>query len=70
MPCDFTRVDSPSKKNLIQNRSQFLPILSFLSVSLTLYVSTHIMVKHTQVIRRQDQTSCLSVFDHFCGVTT
>ena len=23
------------------------------------------MAKHTQAIRRQQQTSCLSVFDHF-----
>ena len=25
----------------------------------------HKMAKHTQAIRRQQQTSCLSVFDHF-----
>ena len=25
----------------------------------------HKMVKHTQIIRRQQQTNCLSVFDHF-----
>ena len=27
------------------------------------------MVKHTQTIRRQQQTNCLSVFDHFVGFT-
>ena len=27
------------------------------------------MVKHTQVIRRQKPTNCLSVFDHFLGLT-
>ena len=26
------------------------------------------MVKHTQVIRRQKPTNCLSVFDHFVGL--
>ena len=26
------------------------------------------MVKHTQTIRRQQQTNCLSVFDHFVGL--
>ena len=25
------------------------------------------MVKHTQIIRRQQSTNCLSVFDHFWG---
>ena len=25
------------------------------------------MLKHTQTIRRQMQTNCLSVFDHFVG---
>ena len=25
------------------------------------------MVKHTQTIRRQESTNCLSVFDHFVG---
>ena len=28
----------------------------------------HKMVKHTQAIRRQQQTNCLSVFDHFLGL--
>ena len=28
----------------------------------------HIMVKHTQTIRRQLPTNCLSVFDHFVGL--
>ena len=27
----------------------------------------HKMVKHTQIIRRQEPTNCLSVFDHFVG---
>ena len=27
------------------------------------------MVKHTQTIRRQKPTNCLSVFDHFLGLT-
>ena len=26
------------------------------------------MVKHTQTIRRQKPTNCLSVFDHFVGL--
>ena len=26
------------------------------------------MVKHTQIIRRQQATNCLSVFDHFVGL--
>ena len=26
------------------------------------------MVKYTQTIRRQQSTSCLSVFDHFVGL--
>ena len=26
------------------------------------------MVKHTQAIRRQQSTDCLSVFDHFVGL--
>ena len=26
------------------------------------------MVKHTQTIRRQKPTNCLSVFDHFLGL--
>ena len=26
------------------------------------------MVKHTQTIRRQQSTDCLSVFDHFVGL--
>ena len=26
------------------------------------------MVKHTQTIRRQEPTNCLSVFDHFVGL--
>ena len=26
------------------------------------------MVKHTQTVRRQKATNCLSVFDHFVGV--
>ena len=26
------------------------------------------MVKHTQIIRRQQPTNCLSVFDHFVGL--
>ena len=26
------------------------------------------MVKHTQTIRRQQPTNCLSVFDHFVGL--
>ena len=26
------------------------------------------MVKHTQAIRRQQPTNCLSVFDHFLGL--
>ena len=26
------------------------------------------MVKHTQTIRRQHATNCLSVFDHFVGL--
>ena len=26
------------------------------------------MVKHTQTIRRQQSTNCLSVFDHFMGL--
>ena len=26
------------------------------------------MVKHTDTIRRQDPTNCLSVFDHFVGL--
>ena len=28
----------------------------------------HKMVKHTQTIRRQKPTNCLSVFDHFVGL--
>ena len=28
----------------------------------------HKMVKYTQTIRRQQRTSCLSVFDHFVGL--
>ena len=28
----------------------------------------HIMVKYTQTIRRQQRTSCLSVFDYFVGL--
>ena len=28
----------------------------------------HKMVKHTQTIRRQQPTNCLSVFDHFVGL--
>ena len=28
----------------------------------------HIMVKHTQTIRRQQPTNCLSVLDHFVGL--
>ena len=27
------------------------------------------MVKHTQTIRRQEPRNCLSVFDHFAGMT-
>ena len=27
------------------------------------------MVKHTQTICRQEPTTCLSVFDHFVGLT-
>ena len=26
------------------------------------------MVKHTQTVRRQQSTNCLSVFDHFVGL--
>ena len=26
------------------------------------------MAKHTQIIRRQQPTNCLSVFDHFVGL--
>ena len=26
------------------------------------------MVKHTQIIRRQERTYCLNVFDHFVGL--
>ena len=29
----------------------------------------HKMIKHTQTIRRQTQTNCLSVFDHFVELT-
>ena len=29
---------------------------------------SHKMVKHTQTIRRQKPTNCLSVFDHFVGL--
>ena len=29
----------------------------------------HKMVKHTQNIHRQLSTNCLSVFDHFVGLT-
>ena len=28
----------------------------------------HTMVKHTETIRRQQLTNCLSVFDHFVGL--
>ena len=28
----------------------------------------HKMVKHTQAIRRQQPTNCLSMFDHFVGL--
>ena len=27
------------------------------------------MVKHTQIIRPQQPTNCMSVFDHFVGLT-
>ena len=33
-----------------------------------LLATTHKMVKHTQIIRRQQPTNCLSVFDHFVGL--
>ena len=36
---------------------------------LTLNRKLHKMVKHTQTIRRQKPTNCLSVFDHFVGLT-
>ena len=29
---------------------------------------SHEMVKHTQTIRRQQRTNCVSVFDHFMGL--
>ena len=35
---------------------------------LTLKGQPHKMVKHTQTIRWQQATNCLSVFDHFVGV--
>ena len=28
----------------------------------------HRMVRHTQTIRREQPTNCLSVFDHFAGL--
>ena len=34
----------------------------------TLSAKPHKMVKHTQTIRRQQPTNCLSVFDHFVGL--
>ena len=33
-----------------------------------LSTNPHKMVKHTQAIRRQQPTNCLSVFDHFVGL--
>ena len=33
-----------------------------------LKLQPHKMVKHTQAIRLQESTNCLSVFDHFVGL--
>ena len=45
--------------------SVLLPIMPF---CLTLWASTPKMVKHTQTIRQQQPTNCLSVFNHFVGL--
>ena len=37
-------------------------------LTLTYYCQPHKMVKHTQTIRRQNLTNCLSVCDHFVGL--
>ena len=34
-------------------------------ITVTLYAPTHKMVKHTQIITRQQSMNCLSVSDHF-----
>ena len=36
--------------------------------AITINNQPHKMVKHTQTIRRQKPTNCLSVFDHFVGL--
>ena len=42
-----------------------LPISSFLDILKRRPLK---IVKHTQTIRRQQPTNCLSVFDHFLGL--
>ena len=39
-----------------------------IAIVLTLKRQLHKMVKHTQTIRGQQPTNCLSVFDHFMGL--
>ena len=36
--------------------------------TLTFKLQPHKMVKHTQIIRRQQPNNCLSVFDHYLGL--
>ena len=41
-------------------------MISFISKKVNSFkYQPHKMVKHTQTVRRQKQTNCLSVFDHF-----
>ena len=38
-------------------------------VTLTFKRKPHKMVKRTQIVRRQHGNNCLSVFDHYLGLT-
>ena len=51
--------------NQCQHMVLILPISSFLDILKRRPLK---IVKHTQTIRRQQPTNCLSVFDHFLGL--
>ena len=44
-------------------------VIAELDSSLPFKRQPHKMIKHTQTIRRQQPTNCLSVFDHFVGLS-
>ena len=52
---------------LHKHETKFLPPLEILFNPKPFKWQPHKMVNHTQTIRRQQPTNCLSVFNLFCG---